>query len=252
MSVTSSNVPEASIRTLWPAAFARQDNVLRLQRIDDRLRRDAKAGQPGVRRGQEDALRLHAEQLDPLDTGKAVQLPARIPGNAAHLLQREAVAPQRDCGERGQTELVINERSIRAFGQLRHRIAHLVAQHLPDALDFRAGHPVVDFHVDRRPAVLRRRPYVVDFADFANFFFQRAGDQVFDLMHFHAGMRRGDDGLADLNRRIFLSGIIEEDEQADQRNCDENKNGDAIRLDGEFGDLAEHLLLDLGRRRLGA
>jgi hypothetical protein len=55
----------------------------------------------------------------------------------AGLLQREAVAPQRDRGERGQTELVINGRSIRAFGQLRHRIAHLVAQHLPDALDFR-------------------------------------------------------------------------------------------------------------------
>jgi hypothetical protein len=113
---------------------ARQDNVLRLQRIDDRLRRDAKAGQPGVRRGQEDTLRLHAEQLDPLDTGKTVQSPARIPGDAAHLLQREAIAPQRDCGERGQTELVIDERSVRAR-QLRHRIAHLVAQHLPDALD---------------------------------------------------------------------------------------------------------------------
>ena len=53
-------------------------------------------------------------------------------------------------------------------------------------------------------------------------------------------MKRGDDGLADLDRGVFLAGIVKKNEKADQRNTDQDEDGYSVRLDSELGNFSEH------------
>ena len=85
------------------------------------------------------------------------------------------------------------------------------------------------------------RPDIVDFTDLPDFLFHLERDQVLDLMDVHARKRGNDDCLANLDRGIFLPGIVEKDQKTDQWNSDQDHDRDPVHLDRELGNFSEHI-----------
>jgi hypothetical protein len=100
-----------------------QDDVLVLEGCDQRQRRQTEFGEARIRRLQEDALVLHAVQLDPVDARQRIELFTDVPGHPPHLRRAEAIAGQRQRDNRDVAEIVVDKGVGAICSSTRGRIA---------------------------------------------------------------------------------------------------------------------------------
>ena len=204
---------------------ARFDDVLRGQRAEDLLRRDAQLSDAGRIHLQIDALFLNAQQVNLPHPLQGIEQVSGIAGDVAHFGHRKPVGPQGDGRDRGEPLFVVDERSLRALRQVRLHIVRLVA----DILEHRVQ--IVDLFPDLQGEFHRTRLGgrldLIDLGDLPHRRFQGHRDKLLDPLRGHAGKGGGDACRPDLDRRILGAWIVEICRQADRDDRQNAKDGDA-------------------------
>ena len=117
----------------------RLDDVLRLQRGDQRRAVDAQAGELLHRELDEDLLVLRAQDLDLRDVGHVQQLRADVLDIVAKLAMGEAVGGEAVDDPEGVAELVVEARPDDARGQRVADVADALADVIPDVGNLPGG-----------------------------------------------------------------------------------------------------------------
>ena len=112
---------------------ARNEGVLRLQRLHEGVGVEAEGGDLLGRELEVDLLVLHADQIDLGDVADAQQLGPHPVGLVPQLAMREAVGRQRIDQRIGVAELVVVERAVDAGRQGVADVVDLLAHLIPEA-----------------------------------------------------------------------------------------------------------------------
>ncbi|TLD45621.1 MAG: hypothetical protein FAZ92_02110 [Accumulibacter sp.] len=214
--------------------------VLPLQGIEDGERVEPERCQLGVRHFDVDLLVLHAEQLDLLHVRQLPQFAADAVGFAAQGGEVETVAGEREDGDEGVAELVVEERADDALRQRVPHVTDLLAHLVPGIGDFLLRRVVLQQHRDQRLAGPRLRAQHVDPRHFLQFLLDALGDLQLHFRRRRSRPQRAHDHR--LEGEVRILGAAEPEVRED---AGKHQDDDQI---GHQRAVAQRPLGEIGRR----
>jgi hypothetical protein len=189
----------------------------------DRLRRDTKGGETGLREVDEDPFRALADDIDLLDARDVKQPLAQRFGLTSKLALRIAFRLQRVERECHITIFVVDERTGDAAGQIRRLVPHLLASLVEFRLDLGRRRIVAQTQRDERKPRPGEGLGTIIPAQLLQPLFERLGDLVLHFLGGRSRPARHHRDRLDGEARVFGAAEAEEGDYAGNRNDDDEE-----------------------------
>ena len=228
----------------------RRHLVLRLERLQDRIRAHAELHELRGLGLDVDFFLLHALELDFLDVWHLHEQAARIFGRAAHFFITVAVTRHGVDRAIDVVKAIVVVRPIDAVRQLALLVLAEIAHVAPRLADLRLVHVIGEVDVDDGLARARLAVDVIEPRRVLELLFELIRDLVLHFVSRRAGPGRRNDHLADRELRVFHAAELVVAENATDGRDDDEVPDERLGLEGDFGEIPHFVRTSCPSRRV--